>query len=63
MEKFHTNSDRDIFEGRTTDIYFENTKTVLRKANKSNTRVVSEFTVSRFPQDWPFAVFSGLSEV
>ena len=63
MGNLHIIGEKEIMQGRTTDIYFKNTKTILEKIKKSKTKVVADFTVSKLPMDWPWAVFCGLEEV
>ncbi len=58
--KFHMASERDILEGRTTDVYFIRTREILEK-NRIKRNVYAEFTVSNPPYDW--VVFAGLDEV
>ncbi len=63
IDGFHLAGERDIKEGRTTDIYFEHTMEVFEHEGVGDENVVAEFTVSSFPSDWNWAVFSGLDEV
>ncbi len=58
--KFHMASEKDIIEGRTTDVYFVRTREILEK-NGITSRVYAEFTVMNPPYDW--VVFAGLDEV
>lgn len=63
MGYLHTIDEKEILAGKTTDIYFENTKTLLTKLNRTKTKVVADFTVSGLPLDWEWAVFLGLEEI
>jgi len=61
-KRFFTASDREILEGRTTDVYFERTMEVLRAKGMLDVRAVAELTVARLPRDWRWGVFCGLEE-
>jgi len=63
MSKFHMASDEDILEGKTTDVYFENTMKIFEEKGKGGEKVVAEFTASSLPDDWNWGVFVGLDEV
>lgn len=63
MRRFHIASDEDILEGKTTDVYFENTMKILEEKGKGDEDVVAEFTASSLPKDWDWCVFAGLDEV
>lgn len=52
----------DIKKGKTTDVYFKRTETILRERNVRK-RVVAEFTTSKLPKNYEWAVFGGLEEV
>ncbi len=60
---FHLATEKDIREGKTTDIYFENTMDIFDSEGVGDENVVAEFTASSLPKDWRWAVFSGLDEV
>lgn len=62
MGDFHIASEKDIKSGKTTDIYFERTKQVLEGEGLSNKKVVAEVTSGSLPDDWSWAVFTGLDE-
>ncbi len=62
MGRFHTASDSDILEGRTTDIYFKRALEVLRQEGKDREHVVAEFTAGSLPRGWEWGVFCGLEE-
>jgi nicotinate phosphoribosyltransferase len=57
-----TATDDEIRQGKVTDIYFERTAQILREKKINNT-VSAEFSVHSFPNDIPWAVFSGLADV
>ncbi len=61
MGKFFTASDDEILNGRTTDIYFIRTKEIL-KSKGIHKHVRAEFTVSKLPSGYNWAVFAGLEE-
>lgn len=60
---FHLASEDDIKEGKTTDVYFQNTMDIFEGKGVGDENVIAEFTVSSFPSDWKWGVFSGLDEV
>jgi len=60
---FHIVDEEEIKEGKTTDIYFENTMDVFEHEGVGDEKVVAEFTASSFPLDWNWSVFCGLDEV
>ena len=53
----------EIRAGRTTDVYFERTLAVLKKAGKDRTVVDAEVTTGGLPNGWPWAVLAGVEEV
>lgn len=59
---FHTADPRDIINGKITDVYFERTLKIL-KAKGINPVVRAEFIAKSLPNDYPWAIFSGLEEV
>ncbi len=61
MGKFFTAGDDEILNGRTTDIYFIRTKEIL-KSKGIHKHVRAEFTVSKLPSGYNWAVFAGLEE-
>ncbi len=63
MSKFHMASEEDIFEGKTTDVYFENTMKIFDEKGVGGEEVVAEFTASSLPDDWDWGLFIGLDEV
>ena len=60
--KFFTACEKDIKNGKTTDIYFLKTKEILEKFEIDGT-VVAEFTADTFPGEYEWGVFCGLEEV
>jgi nicotinate phosphoribosyltransferase len=58
--RFHIANEREILEGKTTDVYFVRTREILKKNNITK-KVYAEFTVMNPPYDW--VVFAGLDEV
>jgi nicotinate phosphoribosyltransferase len=63
MRLFHSANDEEIKQGKTTDIYFERTKQVLRVKKKDKLHVVAEVTTSSLPENWPWGVLCGTEEV
>lgn len=63
LSKFHIASGEEIKSGETTDIYFERTRKVLEAEGISDRKVVAEVTSSHLPEDWPWAVLTGIDEV
>jgi nicotinate phosphoribosyltransferase len=62
MSDFDIATANDIKEGKTTDIYFTRTKEILEKSN-INKNVVMEVAQKGMPQQYPFGIFTGLSNV
>jgi len=63
MTGFHISSDEEIKSGKTTDIYFDRTEKILDSEGLSDKKVTVEVTASSLPEEWPWAVISGLDEV
>src|SRR5437667_3574972 len=61
--EFYVATPEEIRSGQTSDIYFFRTLEVLKKARKDATKVLMEATVQSLPEEWPWAVLSGLEEV
>jgi nicotinate phosphoribosyltransferase len=59
---FHMAQEKDILEGKITDVYFERTLQILKEKNV-NCKVKAEFVAKDLPQEWPWAIFAGLEEV
>jgi nicotinate phosphoribosyltransferase len=61
--KFLVAYEKEIIKGETTDIYFIRTMEILRRARRSNTKVIMEITSGKFPFGWTWAVLSGTIEL
>ena len=61
MKKFHAVTDKEIEEGKITDVYFVRTLEVLRKKNV-NPVVRAELAAKSFWKNRPWGVFAGLEE-
>lgn len=59
---FHIANPEDIINGKITDVYFERTLKILKTKN-INPIVKAEFIAKSFPDNWKWAIFSGLEEV
>src|SRR5512137_2047450 len=62
MGRFNIATEEEIKSGLTSDIYYLNTKDVL-KAKGVNDNVAAEITVGWLPLKWGWGVFCGLEEV
>mgnify|MGYP000754131197 CR=1 FL=1 len=60
---FHIASEDEIKSGKTTDIYFDRTEKILESNGLSGREVTVEVTARSLPEEWPWAVLSGLDEV
>jgi nicotinate phosphoribosyltransferase len=56
-------TDKEIVEGKTTDVYFVRTKECLDKGNLSNTQVWAEVTTGGIPREGKQFLFLGLYDV
>lgn len=63
MRGFHLVSEEEIKEGKTTDVYFENTMRIFDQKDVGSESIVAEITASSLPSDWRWGVFCGLDEV
>jgi nicotinate phosphoribosyltransferase len=63
VQLFHTANDEEIKQGKTTDIYFERTKQILKAKRKDKLHVVAEVTTGSLPENWPWGVLCGTEEV
>ena len=63
MTRFFIASSEEIKEGKTTDIYFVRTRQILKAKGLEKVRVVAEVTVSKLPDNSPWAVLCGVEEV
>jgi nicotinate phosphoribosyltransferase len=57
-----TASEKEIKSGKVTDVYFERTKQILKSLDLHK-KVTAEIAAQSFPNDIPWAIFSGLSDV
>lgn len=60
---FYIATAEEIRAGRTTDIYFQRTLDILKKAGKDRTTVTAEVTTGALPNGWPWGIFCGLEEI
>jgi nicotinate phosphoribosyltransferase len=63
MQLFHSANDDEIKQGKTTDIYFERTKQILKAKKKDKIHVVAEVTTGELPNTWPWGILCGIEEV
>ncbi len=63
MRRFFVATDEEVKEGRTTDIYFDRTKKILKARGKDGVRVVAEVTAGSIPDGKPWGVLCGVEEV
>ncbi len=63
MNKFNIASEEDIKNGKTTDVYFENTLKIFEEKGVGGEYVVAEFTTTSLPEDGGWGVFVGLEDV
>ena len=59
---FHIAGEKEIKEGKVTDVYFQRTLEILKKKG-INPKVKAEFVAKSLPDQWPWAVLAGLDEV
>lgn len=59
---FHIAEEKEIIEGKVTDVYFQRTLEILNKKD-INPTVKAEFVVKNLPEEWSWAVLAGLEEV
>jgi len=62
MKIFHTASDDEIKNGKTTDIYFIRTRHILEKLGLDKTNVIMDISFDRYPYNWSWGVISGTYE-
>jgi nicotinate phosphoribosyltransferase len=58
---FFTADPKDILDGKVTDVYFERALKILR-AKGINPVVKAEFIAKNLPDDWKWALFTGIDE-
>ena len=63
MKIFHTATDEEIKNGKTTDIYFVRTREVLERKGMVDLAAHAEVTASSLPEGWPWVVLCGVEEV
>ena len=59
---FHIAEEKEILDGKITDVYFKRTLEILKEKN-INCRVKAEFVAKNLPEEWEWAVLAGLEEV
>jgi len=62
MRLFHTATDRDIKTGRTTDVYFQRTKKILKAKGKDRVHALAEVTTGSLPEGHQWGVLCGVEE-
>lgn len=63
MKEFFAASSAEIAAGETTDTYFVLTRKVLESNGMDRVSVKAEVTASELPDQWPWAILSGVEEV
>ncbi|MEM3851380.1 MAG: nicotinate phosphoribosyltransferase [Methanomassiliicoccales archaeon] len=63
LRRFFIAAEEDIASGRTTDVYFLNTRKLIEANGLKDVSVAAEITASDLPSDWKWAVFAGLEEM
>jgi len=58
----HIASEKEIKEGKVTDVYFKRTEEILKK-KRIKKRVVMEVVAHKFPSNYPWAILAGIEEV
>ena len=58
---FITADPKDILDGKITDVYFERALTILKSRN-INPMVKAEFIAKSLPDNWPWALLTGMGE-
>lgn len=59
---FHVAGEKDILEGKVTDVYFKRTLQIL-ESEQVNCKVKAEFVAKKLPENWSWGVLTGLEEV
>ena len=59
---FHVAGEKEIKAGKVTDVYFQRTLEIL-KTKGINPRVKAEFVAKSLPDEWSWAVLTGLDEI
>ncbi|MHC1590372.1 MAG: nicotinate phosphoribosyltransferase, partial [Candidatus Hecatellaceae archaeon] len=60
MPRLHIASEKEILDGKTTDIYFVRTKKILKKEGLDRKHTLAEVTASDLPEGWKWAVLCGV---
>ncbi|MHA1266729.1 MAG: nicotinate phosphoribosyltransferase [Candidatus Helarchaeota archaeon] len=60
---FHVALEEEIKSGRTTDIYFVRANQILKEKGLDKIRVYAEISTSGLPNEWNWALFTGVKEV
>jgi len=63
VNSFYYATEDEIRRGETTDVYFERTEKILRAKGLDGVRVVAEVTAGGLPENWTWAVLTGVEEV
>jgi nicotinate phosphoribosyltransferase len=63
LGRFHIADEDDIKKGKTTDIYFERTKKILKTKGLETIKVSAEVTCGTIPEGRPWGIFCGVEEV
>jgi len=63
LRRFFVATDEEVKAGRTTDVYFDRTKRILKARGKDGVRVVAEVTAGSIPDGRPWGVLCGVEEV
>lgn len=59
---FHIAGEKEILDGKITDVYFKRTLEILKEKD-INCKVKAEFVAKDLPDEWEWAVLAGLEEV
>ncbi|HID18093.1 TPA: nicotinate phosphoribosyltransferase [Candidatus Bathyarchaeota archaeon] len=62
MPRLHIASEKEILRGKTTDVYFERTRKILKAKRLKGKQALAEVTASDFPDGWKWAVLCGVEE-
>ena len=60
---FHVSSEKEIKQGKTTDIYFARTLEILKAKGRDKIHVRADVSTSDLPRNWPWGIFCGVEEV
>jgi len=62
LPRLHIASEKEILRGKTTDVYFERTRKILKAKRLKGKQALAEVTASDFPDGWKWAVLCGVEE-